>query len=138
MRLTTCTNGRDVTWDTALARGYTQIPKPHTNHPPAPLRAPGWRELIGLAWRTRHEHHGLLAALRQTRTEAILITQQQNAQRQAALDAATDEWHTQRQRAREAFRDRHVKIPSEIVYKLDATDPSSTEPISRLGRSAPR
>jgi hypothetical protein len=38
--LTTCTNGRDITWDIALERGYTRIPKPYTQRVAALVRVP--------------------------------------------------------------------------------------------------
>jgi len=40
--LTTCTNGRDTTWDVALDRGYTLMPKPHTDQ--GPELAKRWRK----------------------------------------------------------------------------------------------
>jgi hypothetical protein len=105
--LTTCTNGRDTTWDTALARGYTLMPKPFTAPPPALVRPPSWPALIAHSWRSRHGHHGLLAGLRHKRAEAIQTTRQQNTERQAAFQAAKDEWHAQRDAALDAFRTRH-------------------------------
>jgi hypothetical protein len=105
--LTTCTNGRDTTWDLALARGYTLMPKPFTARQPVPARSPGLFELLRRAGRTRREHSGLIAAFRVERANAIQAVQQENADRQAAFQAATDEWQTRRDRAQEAFRTRH-------------------------------
>jgi hypothetical protein len=104
---TTCTNGRDITWDTALARGYTLTPKPFTTPPPIPLQRPGWRALIAPAWRTRHEHKGLLAALRATNADAIETTREFNTHRDAAFQDAQAAWLTQREHAAQTFCKRH-------------------------------
>jgi hypothetical protein len=105
--LTTCTNGRDITWDTALQRGYTLIPKPYKQRVPARVKAPGWPELIRRAWRSRHQHSGLLRALRDERT-----TTQEQAKRQnerAAVDhqAAKDSYCIRWETAQRTFRERH-------------------------------
>ena len=69
--LATCTNGRDITWDIALSRHYTLMPKPYTTPPPVPVRAPGWTALIARAWRSRRKHGGPLAALRHERAGQV-------------------------------------------------------------------
>jgi hypothetical protein len=69
--LTTCTNGRDTTWDIALARGYTLMPKPYTHYSPDLLRAPSWITSALRAWRSRGQHPGLFAAFRAERSKAI-------------------------------------------------------------------
>jgi hypothetical protein len=105
--LTTCTNGRDITWDIALDRGYTLMPKPFTARRPVPVRPPGWPALVARGWRSRYQHRGLLLALRYERAEAIQATERQNTERQAAHQAAADEWGAQRNAAHDAFRERH-------------------------------
>jgi len=105
--LTTCTNGRDITWDTALDRGYTLMPKPFTAPPPAVVRPPSWPALIVRAWRSRHEYGGLFAAIRHERTYAIQTTRLQNEQATADHQAAKDAHHAQRQAAQRTFRERH-------------------------------
>lgn len=105
--LTTCTNGRDITWDTALDRGYTLMPKPVISVRPVPLRVPSVAELFLRAWRSRHQHGRLFAAFRHERAVAINATSQQNTQRQAAHQTAMEEWQKQRERAIQAFRARH-------------------------------
>ncbi len=105
--LTTCTNGRDTTWDTALARGYTLTPKPHASPMPELLRPPSWATIALRAWRVRHERDGLIAAFRAERTKAITQTRLENERHQAAAESARRRWHEQRDRAREAFRERH-------------------------------
>jgi hypothetical protein len=105
--LTTCTSRRDTTWDTALARGLTLMPKPFTELQPKQLRQAGTLEILRRAWRTRHEHSGLIAAFRAERASAIQAAQQENAARQAAFQAATDEWHARRDTAQRLFRERH-------------------------------
>ena len=60
--LTTCTNGRDTTWDIALARGYTFMPKPYAtpNARAAAATIMGHDHTLGLAstpaarWVDRH------------------------------------------------------------------------------------
>jgi hypothetical protein len=105
--LTTCTNGRETTWAMALDRGYTLMPKPYTGSQPASARPPGLFELLRRAWRTRREHSGLSAAFRVERANTIQAVQQQNAERQATFQAATDEWRARRDRAHRVFRERH-------------------------------
>jgi len=105
--LTTCTNGRDTTWDIALARGYTLMPKPHTATPPVPVHPPSWMALMARAWGSRSRHGGLIAAFRAERSEAIEQTRLENERRQANTDSAQRRWQEQRDRAREAFRERH-------------------------------
>jgi hypothetical protein len=104
---TTCTNGRDITWDTALARGYTLTPKPFTTTPPIPLKPPGWRALIAQAWRARRYHKGLRAAYRATRADAIETTRQYNTEREATFEAAKADWLARREYAAQTFRARH-------------------------------
>ncbi len=105
--LTTCTNGRDTTWDTALARGYTLIPKPFNELQPNQLRRAGSLEILRRAWRTRREHSGLVAAFRAERSEAIEQTRLENERRQADTNSAQRRWQEQHDRARDAFRMRH-------------------------------
>lgn len=105
--LTTCTNGRDITWDIALNREYTLMPKPFTELQPKQLRRVGTTGIVRRAWRTRHEHSGLIEAFRVQRADAIQAVQQQNAERQAAFEAATDQWHARRDTAYRVFRQRH-------------------------------
>lgn len=105
--LTTCTNGRDITWDIALERGYTLIPKPYTQRVPARVKAPGWLELISRAWQSRHEHSGLLRALRKERAVAKEHSRQENEQAAADHQAAKDTHHTQWDNAQRTFRVRH-------------------------------
>jgi hypothetical protein len=105
--LTTCTNGRDTTWDTALARGYTLMPKPHATPMPEPLRPPSWATTALRAWRARGEHDGFVAAFRVERSRVLAETQCENDRRQADTESAQRQWQEQRDRAREAFRERH-------------------------------
>jgi hypothetical protein len=105
--LTTCTNGRDITWDIALERRYTLIPKPYIDHPPQLLRPPSWTTIAARAWRSRAWHKGLLAAFRADRAEAIEHAQRQNEQATAKHQAAQDAYQAQWHNAQRAFRDRH-------------------------------
>ena len=105
--LTTCTHGTNITWDVALQRGYTLMPKPYIEHAPQPLRAPSWTTIAARAWRARAQHNGLLAALRAERAEAIEDTRRENVRRQADSDAARRQWQDQRDRAARTFRERH-------------------------------
>jgi len=105
--LTTCTNGRDITWDLALARGYTLMPKPLTELHPKQLRRAATIEIVRRAWRARREHSGLIAAFRVQRANAIHAAQQENAERQAAFQTAMNEWHARRDQAARLFRERH-------------------------------
>jgi hypothetical protein len=105
--LTTCTNGRDTTWDTALTRGYTLIPKPLAAPASALLRPPNWPTLLARAWRARSKHTGLLAALRAERSQAIEQTRQENDRRRADAKDAHHQWQQQHEQAAEAFRARH-------------------------------
>jgi hypothetical protein len=61
--LTTCTNGRGTTWDTALARGYTLMPKPYISPTPELLRPPPLATIALQAWRSLRfwEHEDQLA-----------------------------------------------------------------------------
>ena len=86
--LTTCTNGRDTTWDTALARGYTLMPKPFSAPPPTLVRAPSWLTLVARAWRSRCEHDGAFVAFRVERSKAIEDTRRENECRQADAECA--------------------------------------------------
>ncbi len=105
--LTTCTNGRDITWDIALGRSYTLIPKPYTQRVPARVKAPTWLELIGRAWRSRGGHAGVFAALRIERSNAIERTRQQNEQAAADHQTAKDTYGAQWKHARRTFQERH-------------------------------
>jgi hypothetical protein len=107
MILTTCTNGRDVTWDIALERRYTLMPKPYTPYSPERLRPPSWPTLVLRAWRSRGGHLGLLAAFRAERSTAIEQTRLENQRRQADTETAQRQWRDQRDRAARTFRQRH-------------------------------
>jgi hypothetical protein len=107
MILTTCTNASNVTWDTALDRGYTLVPKPYTHASPELLRPPRWTTIAARAWRSRTQHNGLVAAFRVERTEAIERTRRQNERRQDDTEAFQRRWEDQRDRAARAFRERH-------------------------------
>ena len=105
--LTTCTNGTGITWDTALTRGYTLVPKPYIEYAPQLLRTPSWPTIAARAWRARARHKGLLAAFRAERSAAIEQTRLENEHRQADFQAAKDAYQTQWQHAQRTFRDRH-------------------------------
>lgn len=107
MILTTCTNGRDVTWDIALARGYTLAPKPYAAYTPEQLRAPSWTTIAFRAWRSRSRYRRLLAAYRAERAAANEETQRENERRRVDTAVAQRRWQQQRDRAAHAFRDRH-------------------------------
>jgi hypothetical protein len=109
--LTTCENGRDITWDVALARRYTLMPKPYTGHMPPLLRVPSWPTITTRAWRSRREHSGLLAAFRAERSSAIEQTRRENERRQADVDSSRRQWKEQRDRAALLFRERHSPDP---------------------------
>jgi hypothetical protein len=106
--LTTCTNGRDITWDVALDRGYTLMPKPFTAPPPIPVRPPSWPAIIAHAWRSRRRHRGLLAAIRHERAETVEGTRLENQRRQAESQSAESLRREQCDRASDAFRMRHT------------------------------
>jgi hypothetical protein len=105
--LTTCTNGRDTTWDIALERGYTLMPKPYIDSAPPRLRSPSWTTITARAWRARSQHKGLLAAFRAERCKAIEDTRQENERAKADLQAAKDAYHAQRENAQRTFGERH-------------------------------
>jgi hypothetical protein len=105
--LTTCTNGKDTTWDMALARGYTVMPKPYTEYSPEPAHTPSWITIALRAWRSRAQHKGLLTAFRAERTKANHHTRQENERRRADHETAQRQWQEQRGRAAQAFRERH-------------------------------
>jgi hypothetical protein len=105
--LTTCTNGRDTTRDTALARGYTLMPKPYISPTPELLRPPPLATIALQAWRSRHHHDGLIAAFRAERSQAVMATRLENERRQADSEGTRRRWQQQRDRARDAFRMRH-------------------------------
>ena len=106
--LTTCTNGPDITWDIALKRGYTLIPKPYTQRVPARVKAPGWVELTRRAWRTRSEHSGLLSALRSERTATKDQARRENERATADHQTAKNTYHAQWEHAQRSFRKRHL------------------------------
>jgi hypothetical protein len=106
--LTTCTNGRDITWDVALERRYTLMPKPFIDHAPQLLKSPSWATIAIRAWRSRGQHPGLLAAFHAERTEAVEGTRLENQCRQAESQSAESLRREQRDRARDAFRMRHT------------------------------
>jgi hypothetical protein len=105
--LITCTNGDRITWDLALERGYTLMPKPGILHTPEPLRAPSWLTILAWAWRARRRHDGLIAAARLERARALEDTRLQNRRRQADPEAPQRMWREQRDTARTVFRERH-------------------------------
>jgi hypothetical protein len=105
--LTTCENGRGITWDIALARRYTLMPKPFIDHAPQLLQSPSWPTIAIRAWRSRGQHPGLLAAFRAERSSAIEHTQRENERRQADVDTSRRQWQKQRDRAALLFRERH-------------------------------
>jgi hypothetical protein len=105
--LTTCTNGRETTWDTALARRYTLMPKPYTTSTPKLLQPPSWATIAMRAWRSRQQHPRLLAAFRAERSRASKETQRENKRRQADTDGWHRQWQDQREHATRAFRERH-------------------------------
>lgn len=105
--LTTCTNGRDITWDIALQRGYTLMPKPYTGYIPPLLQPPPWTTIALRAWRSRSEHSGLLAAFRAERAAAIGDAERENERHRAGHQTAQRQWQEQRDLAARAFRERH-------------------------------
>jgi hypothetical protein len=105
--LTTCTNGTNITWDIALERGYTLMPKPYTPYSPELLRPPSWPTIARRAWRARAQHKGLLKAFRATRSTAIKQTRLENERRRADHDSAGRQWKDKRDQARDAFLVRH-------------------------------
>ena len=105
--LTTCTNGRDTTWEIALVRGYTLMPKPYIGRGPELLRRPSLAEIAGRAWRSRARHKGLLAAFGAERAAAVEETRRENERRQADGERARRRWQEQRDRAARTFRERH-------------------------------
>ncbi len=109
--LTTCENGKDITWDIALERRYTLMPKPYTGYMPPLLRAPPWSTIAIRAWSSRGQHPGLLAAFRAERSSAIEHTRRENERRQADADISRRQWQEQRDRAALLFRERHSPDP---------------------------
>jgi len=109
--LTTCENGRDMTWDIALARHYTLMPKPYTTPTPQPLRPPSWATIALRAWRARRHYDGLIAAFRAERSSAIENTRRENERRQADADTSRRQWKKQHDRAGLLFRERHSPEP---------------------------
>jgi hypothetical protein len=107
MILTTCTNASNVTWDIALDRAYTLVPKPYTRASPELFRPPPWTTIAARAWRSRTQHNGLFATFRVKRTEAIERTRRQNQEAAADHQAAKDAHQTQWRHAQQAFRERH-------------------------------
>jgi hypothetical protein len=105
--LTTCTNGRDITWDNALARGYTLMPKPYTGYIPPLRRPPPWTTIALRAWRSRSRHKGFLAAMRAERTAAMQDAQRENERAAADHQAAEHAYQAQRDKAQRTFRARH-------------------------------
>jgi hypothetical protein len=105
--LTTCTHGTNITWDIALERGYTGMPKPYIEHAPQRLRPPSWPTIAARAWRSRARHKGLLTAFRTERTRAIEHTRHENERAAADHQAAKDAYFAQRERAQRLFRERH-------------------------------
>ncbi len=105
--LTTCTNGTSITWDTALTRGYTLMPKPYIDYAPQLVRAPSWPTIAIHAWRARAQHKGLLTAFRTERTTAIEHTRRENERRRAEAETSQRRWQEQRADAARTLRERH-------------------------------
>jgi hypothetical protein len=105
--LTTCTNGTNITWDVALERGYTLMPKPYLDRPLDLLRLPSWTMIAARAWRTRRQHGGLLAAFGAERVRASESTRRENDHRQADSENSQRVWQEQRDRAAQLFRERN-------------------------------
>jgi hypothetical protein len=105
--LPTCTSRRDTTWDTALTRGLTLMPKPFNELEPDELRQVGSLVILRQAWRARREHSGLVAAFRAERAEAKEQAKQESERATADHQAATDAYHAQRENAQRTFRERH-------------------------------
>jgi hypothetical protein len=105
--LTTCTNGHDITWDIALRRAYTLMPKPYTGYAPMLLQPPPWHTIAARAWRSRSQHKGFLAAFRAERTAAIEHTRRENERAAADHQAAEHAYQAQRDKAQRTFRERH-------------------------------
>jgi hypothetical protein len=105
--LTTCMNESHITWDIALRRGYTLMPKPYTNTLPL-LTAPSLSTIAIRAWRARQRHPGLLAAFRSTRAQAIHDIQLENQRRVADPQASQRLWREERDKAAHSFRERHL------------------------------
>ncbi len=105
--LTTCTNGREITWDIALARSYTLMPKPYTGYIPPLLQPPSWRTIAARAWRSRVQHEGLLTAFLAERAAAIGDAERENERHRADHQNAQRQWQEQRDLAARAFHERH-------------------------------
>ena len=105
--LTTCVNGRGITWDIALERGYTRIPKPFTEPLSTLQGRPSSITLASRAWRSRRSYPGLVAAFQAERAAALDAIQRENDRRIARAQAAASEWRSQRDAAIRAFRERH-------------------------------
>lgn len=109
--VTTCENGKDITWDIALERRYTLMPKPYTGYVPPVLRVPPWPTIAIRAWRSRGQHPGLVAAFRAERSSAIENTRRENERRQADAATSRRQWKEQRDRAAQVFRERDLHEP---------------------------
>jgi hypothetical protein len=105
--LATCTGGTNITWEIALERGYTLMPKPYLHHVPELLREPSWATIASRAWRTRRQHGGLLAAFGAERVRAAENTRRENDRRQADSENSQRVWREQRDRAAQLFRERN-------------------------------
>jgi hypothetical protein len=105
--LTTCVNGRDITWETALARSYTLIPKPYAHTTPDLLQAPSWITTALEVWRSHHRLIGLLTAIDSARDKTIEQTRLENERRQADATSIRGQWANQCEDANLAFRKRH-------------------------------
>jgi len=105
--LTTRTNGRDITWDVALARRYTLMPKPYTDYAPQLLRAQSWTTIAVRAWRARQQHPGLFTAFRAEHSEAREDTRRKNERAAADLQASRNAHRAEWESAQRTFRDRH-------------------------------
>jgi hypothetical protein len=101
---------RDITWDIALARSYTLVPKPYISRAPMLLAPPSLGTVARLAWSARHEHEGLLRAFRATRTAANSDTRHENERRKAVVQEAYGQWLARCEVAARSFRARHESV----------------------------
>jgi hypothetical protein len=108
--LTTCTNGKGTTWDTALDRHYTLMPQPLNELEPQQIRRVGTVEILRRTWHSRHQHNGLLTAFRVERTNAIEMAERINGDRLSHIRAARKELEERRERAYRTFRERHADL----------------------------
>lgn len=104
--LTTCETTRDVTWDTALQRGYTLIPKP-LFYSRRKLWPRPFSKVLRRAWRSRRERGGLITALAAEKAKASEDLRLARERQNDEIQQAQEQWRTQRDRAFRTFRERH-------------------------------